>query len=120
MSQYNDSGLKTFTAGAAIGAHVRVMLTSGKLAVAGAGTTDYDKEIGTTEYASFADGDPVTVRLRSKEGTRKMVAANPVAAGVAVYGAASGKVDDVESGTQLGVSLEAATATGDIIEVLYI
>lgn len=120
MSQRVDSDIKSFVAGGAIGANIRVILTAGKLAVAAAGTTDYDKELGTTLQASFADGDVIPVLLRSARGTRKCVCYSTLAAGVPVYGAANGYVDDASSGTQLGVSLEACTTTLDVIEVLYI
>lgn len=118
MSQYVDTATKTFEAGGAIAQHLRVKLSAGVLAVAVAGTTDDGVEIGTITEAAFAAGDKRAVRLRSAQGTTKMVAAAAVAAGVAVYGAAGGKVDDVTSGNPIGISLEAATADGDIIEVL--
>jgi hypothetical protein len=116
MSQYVESGCKAFTAGAAIAQYLRVKITSGKLAVAGL----TDREIGTLEDASFADGDVRAVRLTSAQGTTKMVAAGAVAAQALVYTAASGKIDDVATATGylVGRALEAATADGDVIEVL--
>jgi len=120
MSQFNPSGLQTFTAGAAIGANIRVILTAGKLAIAAAGTTDYGNELGTTEHAVFADGDLCTVRLRNAPGTRKCVALTAFAAGAALYGTAGGKVDDVSSGTQLAIAIEAAGALNDVVEVMYL
>jgi hypothetical protein len=118
MSQFVETPTKAFTAGAAIAKYLRVKLSSGKLAVAGAGASDEPVEIGTIEDASFADGDVRPVRLRTAQGTAKMVAAGAVVQGVAVYGAASGKVDDVASGAAIGVSMEAAAADGDVIEVM--
>lgn len=113
MSQYVETPTKAFTAGAAIGANLRVKLTSGKLAVAG--TTDV--ELGTLEEASFADLDVRAVRLRTAQGTAKMVASEAISAGAAVYAAASGKV--AATGTvRVGLALEAATANNDVIEVL--
>ena len=100
MSQYNDAYVRTFTAGAAIGANIRVILTAGKLAVAAAGTTDYGNELGTTVEASFADGDVIGVKLRNAPGTHKCVCYSTLSAGAAVYGAANGYVDDASSGTQ--------------------
>ena len=116
MSQFYNEPCRAFTAGAAIAKHLRVKLSSGKLAVAGLA----DKEIGTLEEASFADGDVRTVRLRTAEGTIKMVAAEAMSAGAAVYTAASGKVADTATATSylVGTTLEAATADGDVIEVL--
>lgn len=120
MSSYNESGIQTFTAGAAIGANIRVILTAGKLAVAAAGATDFTFELGTTTEASFADGDVIGVRLRNAPGTRKCVCFSAVAAGAVVYGAANGYVDDAVSGAQLGIAITACTTTLDVIEVLYL
>lgn len=119
MSQTNTNGVKAFTAGAAIAANLRVVLTSGKLAVAGVGGgPDEVLDIGTITQAAFADLDVRPVRLRTAEGTTKMVAAGAIAAGAAVYGAASGKISATINGSILGLALEAATANNDVIEVL--
>ncbi len=113
MAVFVHSPTKTFVAGAAIGINLRVILTAGKLAAAGAS----DLSIGTLEAASFADGDERAVRIRTAEGTRKMVASGSITAGNPVYAAASGKV--AGSGTVLeGYALESATTNGDIIEVM--
>ena len=117
MSQYVNGNYKSFPAAAAIGKHLRVKLNgSGKLAVAGA--TDFD--IGTLrDPATFAD-EPVAVRLVSANGTVTVVAAGAIAENAVVYGAAAGKVNDVQAtdSFQFGIALEAATADGDVIEVL--
>lgn len=116
MSQYVETPTKAFTAGAAIGKHILVKLSSSKLAVAGLA----DEPIGALEDEAFADLNIRAVRLLSAQGTMKCVAANAVAEGSVVYGRASGKVDDVStsSAVRIGVALEAATATDDVIEVL--
>lgn len=116
MSQYVETGTKAFTAGAAIAANLRVKLSSGKLAAAGLA----DKEIGTIVDASFADLDIRNVRLRTAQGTVKMVAAGAIAAGDPVYTAASGKCNDTAASTAylIGTALEAAGADGDTIEIL--
>lgn len=114
MSQYVETACKAFTAGAAIAKHLRVKLSAGKLAAAGVA----DQSIGTLEQASFADGDVVGVRLRTAQGTVKMVAAGAITAGAPVYAAAGGKVDDAVTPFPEGIALEAAGADGDIIEVL--
>lgn len=116
MSQYVDGNTKSFTAGAAIAANLRVKLASGVLAAAGVA----DKELGTLLDASFASGDMRTVRLRNCSGTTKYVAAGAIAVGADVYTAASGKVNDTAASTSylLGTALEEATADGDVIEVL--
>ncbi|MFQ5505313.1 MAG: capsid cement protein [Planctomycetota bacterium] len=115
MSQYVETPTRTFTAGAAIAAGLRVKLTAGKLAVAGVA----DKEIGTLEAASFADGDARAVRLRNAQGTRKMVANGAISQGAAVFTAAGGKVGpSIATAFLIGTALEAASADGDVIEVL--
>ncbi len=118
MSQVVETAKKTFTAGAAIAKFARVKLSSGVLAAAGVGASDETLEIGVLEDATFTSGDIATVRLRSSQGTTKMIASAAIAAGVAVYGAASGKIATTASGTAIGVSMEAATADGDVIEVM--
>lgn len=111
MSQFFDTSTRPDVAAAAIAQHLRVK-TTGALALAGAA----DVELGTMEVACTAAG-PTTVRLRSAKGTCKMVASAAITAGVTVYAAASGKI--ASSGTvTIGTALEAATADGDVIEVL--
>ena len=111
-----DTYTKTFTAGAAIAKNLRVTLTSGKLAVAVLATDD----IGVIRDAAFADGDQRAVVLRNKAGTIPMVAGGAIAFGAKVYTAAGGKISaTAATGSFLrGYAVEAATADGDIIEVL--
>lgn len=116
MSQQNESGLKAFTATEALEAYRRVKLTTSSgtaVEYADAG----EEFIGITQNA-VAIGEMVTVALRSAARTYKAVAAGVVAVGAAIYGAADGKVDDAVSGTAQGTALEAATADGDVIEIL--
>lgn len=116
MSQFVETPTKTFTASGALGQYLRVKDNgSGKLALAGAS----DVEIGVLERATFADGDPATVRLSTAQGTRKMIASEAITAYNPVYAAASGKI--AASGTVvIGRAMEAATANNDVIEVLPI
>lgn len=112
MSQFFETNLRGFTAGGALGQYLRVT-GAASLSLAGASTV----ELGTLENATFASGDLGQVRLRTANGTAKMVAAGAITAGAPVYAAASGKID--ASGTVLvGTALEAATADNDVIEVL--
>lgn len=116
MSQYVETGTKGFTAGGAIPLHARVILSSGVLAVAGLA----EKEIGTAEQEAFAAGDIISVRLVTAQGTCKMIAIEALAEMAPVYTETDGKVQDTAQATAylIGVALEAATADGDIIEVL--
>lgn len=118
MSQYNDTPYKTFVADEAIAVNLRVKLDSdGRVTVAGLA----DKEVGTAVTPAFAAGDTISVKLRGSVGTHKMVAIEALAAGATVYTEANGKVQDTAAATsfQVGTALEAATADGDVIEVLY-
>ena len=115
MSQFVETNLKAFTAGAAIDQYLRVKLASGVLQVA----TAADQALGTVEVESFASGDVVPVRLYSSVGSRKMVASVAITAGNLVYSAAGGKV--AATGTVVeGIALETSTADGDIIEVMSV
>jgi len=118
MSQYVDTNTKTFEADAAISQYARVKLESdGKIVTAGLA----DKDIGTACEAAFAAGDKIAVKLRTAAGTHVCLASEALAAGATVYTEASGKVQDTAQATafQVGTALEAATADGDEIEVLY-
>ncbi len=116
MSQFVNTPTKGFTVGAAIGAHILVKLASGKAEIATLG----DEPIGTLEDESFADLDIRSVRLLSAQGTIKCVASGAFSNGAVLYGRAAGKVDDISttSAIRVGIALETATASGDIIEVL--
>ena len=118
MSQQVDTNTKPFTASGAIAQYARVKQNSDGTVAAAAAT---DRDIGTATRATFASGDPVAVKLRSAAGTHKMIAAGAITAGALVYSAASGKVSaTAATGSYvLGTALEAATADGDVIEVLY-
>jgi len=109
-----ETPTRTFQASAALDKYLRVKLSSGKLAAAGIG----EGGLGTLDRAALASDDYVPVRLWTAQGTRKMVAAGAVTQFANVYAAASGKVDDTNSGHYLGIALQAATADDDIIEVL--
>lgn len=119
MSQYDDSGFKTYVAAGALAKHCRVKISA-------AGTVDAagitDREIGTLTEESFAAGDRVTVKLRSAPGTHRMIAAAAVTVGALVYTAASGKTS-VSASTAfiIGhvVAIDGTVANNDIIEVLY-
>jgi len=114
-------GLRTFTAGVALAEGERVVITAGStttppevsLAPVGA-TSDF---IGYVEYAA-AVGEPVTIRPRTMDGTKKAVASAAIGVGAVVYGSANGRVSTTASGSPIGLAVEAATAAGDIIEII--
>jgi len=113
MSQYVEAATKAFTAAGAIAQYLRVKDSTG---LAAAGATD--RELGTIEVAALAANDRCAVRLASAQGTCKMVASGAVTAYADVYAAASGKITATVGRIHIGRALEAATADGDVIEVL--
>lgn len=109
----------TFTTGAAVAAKRLVKLSSSE--VIHNTVTDTDNPIGISEYPA-ADGDNVLVRLLSEAGSLEMTAAGVISADADVYAGANGKIQSLPSGVgdykKIGIALEAATADGDIIEIL--
>ena len=69
----------------------------------------------------LAVGEPATVLLLGKEETKLLIASGPINAGVEVFTDAGGKVQARPTGAgtyyYIGISLTAATADGDVIEV---
>lgn len=109
MSQFNDTGYGSVTLSGSVSQYERV---TGAGAQAGAAAQD----IGCV-LQDGVSGDVVGVSLVSKQGSQKMIASGAISEGAAVYNAASGRV--ASSGTNFrGVALEAATAAGDVIEVM--
>lgn len=74
---------------------------------------------GSTLYAAD-DGDAVAIRLNNVSGTVLLEAGEAFAVAAALYTGADGKVVDTDPGTGTirGVALEAATASGDVVECL--
>lgn len=116
MSQENESGIRTFTAGEALEASRRVRFSStGTIVYADAG----EKHIGITVDV-VASGAQVAVKMNNFPGTRKLTCAGAVTSGATVYGAADGKVDDAFAGNgpSVGIAIEGGSADLSIIEVL--
>jgi len=118
MSQQNENGFKPFISTEALEAFRRVKLTSGSgSTVEYADQSDSDGYIGITQE-KVAITEPVNIALKGGPGTRKVTASEAFAVGAALYAANDGKVSDTASGNRIGTALEAATADGDIVEML--
>ena len=107
----NSTGFKALVAAAAITQGQRLKISSGQWAVAGA----TDAALGVA-IADFASGENATAKLFSAPGTFLMKASGAITAGAQLYPTASGCVDDSGTTAINLFALEAATASGDLIE----
>lgn len=107
----NNTGFKSLIASEAIAEGQRLKISSGQWAVAGA----TDKAVGVATHAA-ASGAACTCKLWSAPGTFLVRASGAVTAGAQLYPTASGNVDDAGTTAINLVALEAATASGDLIE----
>lgn len=116
--QVNATAVGTFPKSGALAPYLRVVMSGGNLALAGAA----EVEVGTTKQRSLASGlglsDVAAVVFANAQGTVKMIADGAVTQYARVYGAASGKVSATVNSNLIGIALDAATADGDEIEVL--
>lgn len=116
MSQFNDTGTKTFKSAGAITKGARVKISAAET-VDNAGLTD--KCIGTALNDTFAAGERIAVALRTKPGTHKCIAAAAIAAGAEVFSAAAGKVSvSASTAFREGFAMEAAGANNEVFEVM--
>ena len=111
MPQFNDSGYLTVDLTATANKYERVDFD---------GTVAGLTEIGIGTCQQFGQsGDTVSVASISKQGTYIAIAAAAITAGAPVYTAASGKVSvSASTAFRLGFAKTAATADGDLIEVV--
>jgi hypothetical protein len=115
MSQEN-LGAKAFVAGEDLEAYRRVKLSAGsgsQVEYADAG----EDFIGITG-AKVASGDFVTVNLKTRGKTFKVVAADAIAVGGSFYGSDDGKVSATVSGSIMGKLLEASASDLEVVEAL--
>lgn len=108
---------RTFIAAEAIGAYILVKVDSSGLAET-ATATAAEPKIGYTT-ASVTLGEAANISLIHGGGSSFATASEALSIGDTVYGDAGGKVSaSGSSGDKVGVTLTAATADGDVVEVL--
>jgi hypothetical protein len=113
-----NASSKAFTAGEDLEPNRRVKLSSSSgTEVEYADQSDSDSYVGFTLTAAD-EGDSVTVLTTWGQATFKAVAADTFSVGSTLYAADDGKVSDSSSGNAIGTALEAATAAGDVVEIL--
>lgn len=118
MGKYTEKIL-TLTAGEALLKYRRVKVKSGtatdpvEVVYADGG----EQALGVVERDT-ASGSPVAIRYLGYGGSVEGCALSSFARGATLYSAASGRIDDAASGTSTGIALEAATASGDIVEYI--
>lgn len=111
-----NSGVKTLPAAGTIGLYERVVVnSSGQWAQAGVTTKAH-----AIALKSVTVGQPLPAQILNCAGTVKMKAAVAITAAAKVYGGASGKVNVTSTNCLEGYAIDAATADGDIIEVIPI
>ena len=81
---------------------------------AGDGATMLGVVVDDLTADDITAGRKAVIQDRKKPGLVQLIAANPIAAGVAIYCAATGYADDVVSGLKIGTSVTAAAAAGDV------
>ena len=115
MSQFNI-GSKAFVAGEDLEAYRRVKLSAGsgsQVEYADAG----EDFIGVTA-AKASQNEHITVDLKTRGRTFKVVALDAITAGGDFYGADDGKVSAVVSGSIQGKVLEESADDLEVVEVL--
>lgn len=109
-----NAGVRTLAAAGTIGLYERVVVNASRQ-WAQAGVTVKAHGIA---LKSVTVGQPLPVQLLGGAGTVKMKAAVAITAGAKVYGGAVGKVNVTATNCLEGYAIDAATADGDIIEVI--
>ena len=113
MQGIHQNGKATFTAGAAIAKGEFVKFSSGKVVKASAAT---DVCVGVALDSAAAEGDLIPVQLLTSGDTALVKAGGAVSQGGTVT--CVGTTVATAGTLQYGIALEAATASGQLIECL--
>ena len=113
MKGIHQNGRMTFIAGAAIAAGEFVKFSSGKVVKCAAAT---DIAIGVATDSAAASGDLVPVQLLCSGDTAIVKAGGAVSQGGTL--SCLGTTVATAGTLQYGIALEAATASGDLIEAI--
>jgi len=107
---------RTFVAGEALDAYLLVKVESDGTVIKATASASEPK-VGFT-IAPAASGEAATISLTHGGGTSYATASEALSIGDIVYGDAAGKLSaSGSSGDVIGITLTAATADGDVIEV---
>jgi hypothetical protein len=120
MAQEVQGKIRSFSAGAALLEH-RLVRMDGSTAetVNYPAATAGNFVVGATCERPIASGEKGPIRMFNAGGTVRLTAAGAITANAVVYvSGAAGKIDDTANGAAIGIALKAATADGDVIEVM--
>ena len=123
MSRVNDTGKFSALPGSTdIPLYSRVKQTAAGVDLAGAN----DRTFGSALRAGYGPDatrdsfqEQMSVKLANAPGTHFAIANAAITAGAEFQGAASGEIAPLAGGKAIGKAIEAATADGDVIEVVY-
>ena len=120
MAQEVQGKIRTFLASAALAEHRLVKMNSTTQdSIAYPAATEGNLVIGATCERPIANAERGPVRMFNAGGTVRLTAGAAIACNAVVYCVGIvGKIDDAVSGAPIGIALKAATADGDIIEVM--
>jgi len=121
MASYTVGPGMTFEAGATLAAFTLVKMGSGGTITNSTGVASEDNDVFGVVQEAATSGDSVLVTHLNQVGSFKVKVGGAISKGAKVYTAASGKGSATGTSlTMIGLAREAATADGDIIEVLRV
>ena len=119
MASYTVGPEMTFEAGATLAQYTLVKMGSGGTITNSTGVASEDNDVFGVVQESAVSGDSVLVTSLAGVASFKVLVGGAISKGAKVYTAASGKGSATATSlTYLGLARQAATADGDIIEVV--